>query len=115
MGADLSSECEPLAAEQIKILRRWLELIRNVERPEREYTPDEVPKALICSALKIGSDTFQRRVKKDPGLIHPDYPKAAQNVRFAIDALINTEIYIPDQRAAATFEHMRKAKKSKVR
>ena len=30
-GADLSSECEPLTADQIKILRRWLELIRNSE------------------------------------------------------------------------------------
>ena len=111
--------CHPswqvLTTAEIAFLRRWLELIQNAERPEREYTPDEVPKALICSALKIGSDTFQRRVKKDPGLIHPDYPPAAQNVRFAIDALVNTEIYLPDQRAAATFEHMRKAKKSKVR
>ena len=111
-----AENCHPswqiLTADEIALLRRWLELIRLAER---EYTPDEVPKGLICSALKISSDTFQRRVRKDPGLIHPDYPPAAQNVRFAIDALVNTEIYLPDQRAAAVFEHMSKAKKTKVR
>ena len=118
MGADLSSEREPLMAEQIKILRRWLELIRNSEQPKREYTPDKIPKGLLCKVLDVDSSTLQRRVIADPGLIHPSHDKYDQNVRFDIEKLAGTKIYRQADRTAAIEqwnETKAKAKKAKTR
>ena len=108
MGADLSSECEPLAEQ----------LIRNYERPQREYTPDVIPKGLLCKVLDVDSSTLQRRVKADPGLIHPSHGKCDQNVRFDIEKLAGTKIYRQADRTAAIEqwnETKAKAKKAKVR
>jgi len=92
---------EVLTADDIAVLRRWLELIRNSERPQREYTPDVIPKGLLCKVLDVDSSTLQRRVKADPGLIHPSHGKCDQNVRFDIEKLAGTKIYRQADRTAA--------------
>ena len=111
MGADLSSECDPLTAEQIKILRRWLELIRNAER---KYTDLEIPKKLLCQHFgNISSDTLARRIKADPGMIHSSHSKHDMDVRVAVDALVETELYSPDLLAAAVFKYKSEQSKAK--
>lgn len=108
-----------LTAAEIAFLRRWLKLIQNAELPQREYTPDEIPKGLLCDALDVDSSTFQRRVKADPGLIHPAHSKCDQNVRFDIEKLAGTKIYRQADRTAAieqwNNEAKARAKKAKIR
>lgn len=98
--------------EQVAMLRRWMERMQTAERPARRYTSDKIPKGLIIASLKINDDKFQRMVKADPGLVHPQHNSRDREICFDEDALINTEIYAPSQRAAAIAEWKRQKTKA---
>jgi len=87
--------------KSVAFLRRWLELIRESERPQRQYTLEKIPKSLLCKSLGISGDTLQRNLKADPALQHPDSKRGDRSIRFDENALINTEIYLPSMLAAA--------------
>jgi len=87
--------------ESVAFLRKWLELIRESERPQRQYTLEKIPKGLLCKSLGISADKFQRNLKMDPLLQHPDSKRGDRSIRFDENALINTEIYLPSMLAAA--------------
>lgn len=75
----------------------------------RTYTPESIPKGLLCSQLGIEDGEFQERIKECPELIHPSHGKRDRNVRFDVDALINTELYNPSLRAAAILKWKNKS------
>jgi len=80
--------------------REWVQ-IHELERQQREYTVEKIPKSLLCKSLDISADKLQRMLKADPALQHPDSKPASRSIRFDKNALINTEIYLPSMRAAA--------------
>lgn len=86
-----------------------LNIIPDVNPSERTYTDDAIPKGLLCDALGIKDDEFQKRITECPELIHPSHNKRARNVRFDVDALINTELYNPSLRAAAILKWKKKS------
>jgi len=76
---------------------------------QRTYTDDAIPKGLLCSEFGIEDDEFQKRIAECPRLIHPTHKKRDRNVRFDVDALINTELYNPSSRAAAILKWKKKS------
>ena len=80
--------------------REWI-VIHELERQQREYTVEKIPKSLLCKSLDISADKLQRMLKADPALQHPDSKPASRSIRFDKNALINTEIYLASMLAAA--------------
>lgn len=82
----------------------------------RRYTPDKIPKELICKALgEISADTLRRMIADDPALQHPKTSKYGRDIRFDVDALINSDLYQDGTRAAAVAEWKASKKKAAKR
>ena len=82
----------------------------------RRYTPDKIPKDLICKVLGgISTDTLRRMIDEDPALQHPETTKHARDIRFDVDALVNTDLYQDGTRAAAITEWKASRKKTAKR
>jgi hypothetical protein len=108
----LSSELSALH-DQFRVLSGEIESIPQTaaleDTNQRTYTDDAIPKGLLCSQLGIADDEFQKRIAQCPALIHPSHGKRDRNVRFDVDALINTELYNQSLRAAAILKWKKKS------
>lgn len=101
--ADSLREFDDRDTWEKRIAKEFRALVAIAGEPTSEptYTDDAIPKGLLCSQLGIKDDEFQKRITECPSLIHPSHGKRDRNVRFDVDALINTELYTPSLRAAA--------------